>query len=340
MPGVAVPDDKTRAGDVGADPDISAALHALFGREAPDEVEPLTGGRSGATLLKLVVDGRRYVLRKVPQASMSLDDPQRELACMKTAAELGVAPPLHYCDAGTGVCIMDFIDAQPIGPYLRDGDAGLVQLAGLFRKLHEGPAFPPVMPVAEIVQQAHRGLAGSGAASPWSPAFVEAAAEIHSALAGHIHPASCHLDPNPSNILFDGERLWLVDWGLAGLGDPFMDLAGIGIFAASLGERRRALVSAYLGSAPLPRDEAHLYLARALALMLYAAAFRGLGARRGFAPEAMSAESPPDLATVLMRIQAPSAAILDDPSFVAVIEHEARRASSGDAYERALDVLR
>lgn len=50
------------------------------------------------------------------------------------------------------------------------------------------------------------GLARIRAEYPWSAAQV-----------------SAHNDINPRNVLFDGERLWLVDWELAFRNDPLAD---------------------------------------------------------------------------------------------------------------------
>ena len=36
---------------------------------------------------------------------------------------------------------------------------------------------------------------------------------------------SSHNDINPFNVLFDGERLWLIDWEIAFRNDPFADVA-------------------------------------------------------------------------------------------------------------------
>ena len=45
--------------------------------------------------------------------------------------------------------------------------------------------------------------------------------------AGRFEPVMCHNDPHPNNVLDDGDRLWLIDWEYAGVGDPFFDFAGV-----------------------------------------------------------------------------------------------------------------
>ena len=58
---------------------------------------------------------------------------------------------------------------------------------------------------------------------------------------------SSHNDPVPSNILFDGERLWLIDWELAYRSDPFVDVAIVLDNLARSPELADILLKAYLG---------------------------------------------------------------------------------------------
>ena len=54
-----------------------------------------------------------------------------------------------------------------------------------------------------------RGFERVRAAYPWQPdTFV-----------------SGHNDPNQFNVLYDGDRLWLIDWETAYRNDPYVDLA-------------------------------------------------------------------------------------------------------------------
>lgn len=320
------------------DPAIADALRAAFGRDVPDAIEPLGGGRSGATLLKLVVDGRRYVLRRMLPAS-PVHDPRREIGCMQNAAELGVAPPVRYASAEQGVVIMDYVESVGLGAGLRSGAVTLADVARLLRTLHGGPAFPRVSSVADAVVTMLGALAQAGQAPAFANEFLDRTAEIRAALAPHATEASCHFDLNPSNILFDGTRLWLVDWELASLGDGYADLAALGVFSPTFALRRGELLAAYLGREPDAGERAHLELARALALVLYAVAFRALAARRGVAADLLAADTTDDLATTLARIEQRGTSILDEPAFVSVIANEARRACSGEAYEHALFAL-
>jgi thiamine kinase-like enzyme len=70
---------------------------------------------------------------------------------------------------------------------------------------------------------------------------------------------SAHNDPNPFNLLYDGERLWLIDWETAARNDPFVDLAIAANNHTLSADVSEALLSAYL-DAPLD-DQARARLA-------------------------------------------------------------------------------
>ena len=40
---------------------------------------------------------------------------------------------------------------------------------------------------------------------------------------------TCHNDLLAANFIDDGERVWIVDWEYAGMGDPFFDLANFAV---------------------------------------------------------------------------------------------------------------
>lgn len=88
---------------------------------------------------------------------------------------------------------------------------------------------------------------------------------------------SCYNDVKPENILFDGQRVWLVDWKAALLNDRYFDLAILANFVVTNDAEERAYFREYFGQAP---DEYHLarfFLMRRVMHMLAAAVFLLLG---------------------------------------------------------------
>ncbi len=80
-------------------------------------------------------------------------------------------------------------------------------------------------------------------------------------------PRPCHNDLLNANFLDDGERLRIVDWEYAGMGDPFFDLANFSINHELGEDERHTLLVAYFGVLSL--DDT-----RALELMRFMSDFR------------------------------------------------------------------
>jgi thiamine kinase-like enzyme len=66
--------------------------------------------------------------------------------------------------------------------------------------------------------------------------------------AGSIRLISSHNAPTPGNILFDGERLWLVDWESAFRNDPLVDAAIVLDHFARSQELEDVLLKAWLAA--------------------------------------------------------------------------------------------
>jgi len=81
---------------------------------------------------------------------------------------------------------------------------------------------------------------------------------------------SSHNDPVPNNILFDGKRLWLIDWESAYRNDPLVDVAIVLDSLARSPELQDVLLRAWLGRAADEAVRARLLLVRALTRLYYA----------------------------------------------------------------------
>jgi hypothetical protein len=96
---------------------------------------------------------------------------------------------------------------------------------------------------------------------------------------------TCHNDVNPTNLVFDGERLLLLDWATTGPNDPLYDLAAIAVFLRLDAAACGALLGAYDGSTP---DARFVYFQRFIGA-LCGSLFLQLARRGGHAGDAEAA---------------------------------------------------
>ena len=101
-------------------------------------------------------------------------------------------------------------------------------------------------------------------------------AAVYSRLDSDLAPGHNDLF-KPDNMLFDGNRLWLVDWEAAFQNDRYADLAVVANMIVTNESEERIYLQEYFGEAPDEYQRARFYLIRQLAHMFYAMAFLTLG---------------------------------------------------------------
>jgi len=276
---------------------VSNALRAAFDAANVESAEPVTGGASGATTLRLQVAQRACLLR-VETVRSPLRNPH-QYTCMRSAASAGIAPPLHYVDDQAGVAIMDFIVTQPLAAY-PGGPLELARGLGRLKALLQSTApFPVLMDYRAIVRRLTERLQTRFAPSLLDP-HREALERLLEVLPwDSTTQVSSHNDPNPRNILFDGMRLWLVDWETAYRNDPFVDAAILVDNLAPTPALEAALLEAWLGRAPDAAERARLAMMRALTRLYYAGLLAMLHASTAPVINSLSALSPDEFRRLL-----------------------------------------
>ncbi len=199
---------------------VSRALQITFGVAQPEELQPITKGQSGAFIARITVNNSPYLLR-IARKNQYVG-PERELTCLQAAADAGIAPRVHCMNLEDRLSITDFIHEVPLT------DA-LVRMPAILRALHALPPFPNALTGFDTTCMS---LLGTG---PNMDRFLEA---VHNSkclpeaeltqlfewkdqLVAAYRPdeadmVPCHNDLfKPDNVLFDGDRLWFVDWEAA-----------------------------------------------------------------------------------------------------------------------------
>lgn len=252
----------------------ASALAAAFDTAPVTALAPVLGGGSGALAYRAEVGGRSYLLR-MESGRVAMRNPH-QYACMRIASDAGIAPKLRYADPARGIAVMDFLKNRP----LKECGALIDELGALARRLQATPVFPHVGDYPVVLGFMLQRMRTGGA---FAPGLLDAHAEAF----GRLREAyswdaaalvSSHNDPNPRNILYDGERLWLIDWETAYRNDPMIDVAILAENFAATPALADGLLAAWSGRAPDRAMRARLTLARAMTRLYYACLiFSGVG---------------------------------------------------------------
>ena len=249
---------------------VRTALKAAVGSARIDAIAPVPGGASGAFPFRVTVGRRDYLVRIEGPAS-PLRNPHQYVA-MSIAAEAGIAPRLYYVDEAKRVAVMDFIEQRPLSTY-PGGPRALSQALGrVLRQVQETPSFPGFVEYPDIVARlwehvCRTGLFAKGVLDPHSDHL----ARIRGNCAwDSTQSVSSHNDPVPRNILFDGKRLWLIDWESAYRNDPLVDVAIMLDNFAPSPECETTLLQTWLGRMPDDTIYPRLASIRALTRLYYA----------------------------------------------------------------------
>ena len=215
------------------------------GRDA--RVEVLSGGITNHNL-KVEVDGEVYVLRVVGKDTNLLEiDRGVELAATEAAAAVGVGPEVVTFVEPEGWLVTRFIQGEtPSLERMREPDM-LVRVAEALRAVHDAAAIPGRFDSFRIVETYRDTALARGGTVPEAYEWAHGIAERIELARGDAPLRPCHNDLLNANFLDDGDRLRIVDWEYAGMGDPLFDLANFSINHELDAAASATLLGAYFG---------------------------------------------------------------------------------------------
>jgi Phosphotransferase enzyme family len=261
---------------------VTCGLREAFGVTEFEEIRMMTKGHTPSLVFRIVVRGSPFLLKII----MLPYDPTRHFTCMKSAAEAGLAPHVWYTSIEDKISITDFVEAVPFPV----SDA-LVRIPTALRALH---ALPPFLGVPNHINTScmflmNKGAAVDGFIQKFQAANILPKGESEELFARYAQVAAVypHHDPDmvsshndlfkPDNILFDGHRVWLVDWEAAFLNDRYADLAVVANLVVTNNVEERVYLQEYFGEPPDQYQLARFFLAQQVAHMFYAMVYLLLG---------------------------------------------------------------
>jgi thiamine kinase-like enzyme len=226
----------------------------------------LSGGITNRNFL-IQADGvaDRYVIRLAGNDTHLLGISREvEHAATVAAAGVGVGPEVTAFIRPEGYLVTRFIVGSPVDDAAIHRPDTIRRVADAIRWVHDGPAIPGLFVPLRIVE-AYRALSIARGV-PIPPQYDLAAAigrriEL-SLLSNPLELRPCHNDLLNANFIDDGERIRIVDWEYAGMGDPFFDLGNMSINHTLRPAEDAILLEAYDGAPPRPDRFARLELMR------------------------------------------------------------------------------
>ena len=211
-------------------------------------VEVLGGGITNHNL-KVEVDGEAFVLRVAGKDTGLLGiDRTVELAATRAAAALGIGPEVVAFVEPEGWLVTRFVEGA-IPPMERMHEPAMLErVARGVARIPRRPAHPRVRSTRSGSSRPTGDTAlDRGGAVPdgyeWAHEIARRIEARRSADAARPLPQR----PAERQLPREGERLWIVDWEYAGMGDRFFDLANFSINHELGADEREALLVAYFG---------------------------------------------------------------------------------------------
>ena len=259
---------------------VTLGLNETFGVTELEDIRDLTERPGSNRAFRIVVRGSAYLLR----INTRPGDMARHFTCMQAAAEAGLAPRVWYARAEDRISITDFVEAVPF-----PATDALARIPATLRTLHAMAPFPGSPFNTTCTFLLNKGPALDGFLQKFRVSSILPENETEELLARYQQVAAVYsrldsdLAPShndlfkPDNMLFDGNRLWLVDWEAAFQNDRYADLAVVANMIVTNDAEERIYLQEYFGGPPDAYQRARFYLIRQLAHMFYAMAFLTLG---------------------------------------------------------------
>jgi thiamine kinase-like enzyme len=245
--------------------EVVARLAAILGKREGAVVQ-LEGGITNRNF-RVNFGGIDYVVRLPGKKTNTLGiDREAERMATKAAASLGIAPKVAAMTEDPPCLVTRFIPGHRLSAEELRRPELLDSVASDLRAFHDsGTELLTTFDTVDLAES-YRRIAREHGIEP--PAAYEGAhrraVAIRKGVAKHPEhaPVACHNDLLTANFILDGERVQLIDWEYAGMGDRWFDLGNFAVNNELTDEHEERLLTTYFGEPPDARRLATLKLFR------------------------------------------------------------------------------
>jgi thiamine kinase-like enzyme len=210
-------------------------------------IEPLGGGITNHNF-RVDLDGESFVLRIGGKDTTLLGiDRHAEEVASQMAATLGIGPQVVSFMEPEGYLVTRFILGEPVAVDRMRTPPLVERVASALRSIHSEPVIHGRFDAHRVVEVYAETAADHGVELPHDYRWAKSLSDRIEAGRGPQPQVPCHNDLLNANFIDDGERLRIVDWEYAGMGDRFFDLANFSINHEFEPEHDDILLGAYFG---------------------------------------------------------------------------------------------
>ena len=212
------------------------------------KVSPLEGGITNRNF-RVDTGGKSFHLRLAGENTELLGiNREHEYAANLIAGELDIAPEVIYVIDPEGYLVTRFIDGHPVSPEELRRPENIQRVADILHRIHTMPTIPGVFSAFQVVRDyaeiAQRYQVQFPQNLDW---LIVQMNDAETALknTSRIH-RPCHNDLLNRNFLL-ADKLYVLDWEYAGMGDVFFDLANFSNHHELSEHEDRFLLDCYFG---------------------------------------------------------------------------------------------
>jgi thiamine kinase-like enzyme len=217
--------------------------------------------------------GKKYIYRKLKD--LDLERFLREVMIGQYAGELGISPKSYGHDPQNFSQLIEYIEAKN-WPLYEENGAPYHQAIDRIKRFHETisetgeNAQKKYIPYSQILEEGSKLLRENQLLPNEFQIGLNRIKIIYEKMLPWLeeYGTICHGDFHRENVLWDGERTYIIDWEDARWGDPYFDIAKFGLKISK--ERRIELFKDYLGHEPIEFELNHIEMIEISMLMLVA----------------------------------------------------------------------